>query len=156
VNKVALGQVFSEYLFFPCQFAFHQLLHNHHRLSSETGTIGQRVTDVPSGLSLTPPQGANWTRLGVRVAYVVCGCETYSLASRDEHTLRRSVQVHTVVNIKCICLLGCDVVYFDRKELTLYNHFLSSSSPKMEAASSTKVSATLHQTTWRHTPQASA
>jgi hypothetical protein len=26
---VALGQVFSEYFGFPCQFAFHRLLHNH-------------------------------------------------------------------------------------------------------------------------------
>jgi hypothetical protein len=28
----------------------------HYHLSSETGTIGQLVADVPSGLSLTPPQ----------------------------------------------------------------------------------------------------
>jgi hypothetical protein len=35
VDKVALGQVFSEYLGFPCQFSFHQLLHiHHHYLSS--------------------------------------------------------------------------------------------------------------------------
>jgi hypothetical protein len=30
VDEVALGQVFSEYFGFPCQFAFHRLLHNHH------------------------------------------------------------------------------------------------------------------------------
>jgi hypothetical protein len=54
VNKVALGQVFSKYLGFPCQFSFHRLLHTHH-LSSGPGTIGQLVVDVPSGLSLTPP-----------------------------------------------------------------------------------------------------
>jgi hypothetical protein len=29
VDKVALGQVFSEYGF-PCQSLLHQLLHNHH------------------------------------------------------------------------------------------------------------------------------
>jgi hypothetical protein len=29
VDKVALGQVFSEYFTFPCQSSFHQLLHNH-------------------------------------------------------------------------------------------------------------------------------
>jgi hypothetical protein len=40
-GKVALGQVLSEYFGFPCQFAFHQLLHNHHHLSSGAGTIGQ-------------------------------------------------------------------------------------------------------------------
>jgi hypothetical protein len=54
VDKVALGQIF----FFstsvsPCQFAFHQLLPNHH-LYSGAGTIGQLVADVPSGLSFIP------------------------------------------------------------------------------------------------------
>jgi hypothetical protein len=56
VDKVPLGQVFSEYFGFPCQFSFHRLLHIHHHPSSGVGTIGQLVTDVPSGLSLTPPQ----------------------------------------------------------------------------------------------------
>jgi hypothetical protein len=46
---------FSEYFDFPCQFSFHRLLHTHH-LSSGAGIIGQIVADVPSGLSLTPPQ----------------------------------------------------------------------------------------------------
>jgi hypothetical protein len=55
VDRVALGQVFSEYFGFPCQFSFHQLLHTHNHLSSGAGTIGQLVDDVPSGLSLTPP-----------------------------------------------------------------------------------------------------
>jgi hypothetical protein len=56
VDNVALGQVFSEYFGFPFQFSFHRLLHIHHHLSSGAGTIGQTVADVPSGLSLTPPQ----------------------------------------------------------------------------------------------------
>jgi hypothetical protein len=56
VDKVALGQVSSEYFDFPCQFSFHRLLHIHHHLSSRAGTIGQLVADVPSGLSLTAPQ----------------------------------------------------------------------------------------------------
>jgi hypothetical protein len=30
VDKVALGQVFSEYIDFPWQFSFHRLLHTHH------------------------------------------------------------------------------------------------------------------------------
>jgi hypothetical protein len=46
VDKVALGQVFSEYFGFPCQFSFHQLLQK--SSSSITGvcTIGQsgRIT----------------------------------------------------------------------------------------------------------------
>jgi hypothetical protein len=29
VDKVALGQVFSEYFGFPCQSLFHQILHHH-------------------------------------------------------------------------------------------------------------------------------
>jgi hypothetical protein len=40
-------------LWFSCQFSFNRLLHNHH-LSAGNGTIGQRVADVPGGLSLTP------------------------------------------------------------------------------------------------------
>jgi hypothetical protein len=55
VDKVALGQVFSEYLGFPSQFSFQRLLHTHH-LSSGAGTICQLVAEVPSGYSLTPPQ----------------------------------------------------------------------------------------------------
>jgi hypothetical protein len=52
VDKVALGQVSSEYFGFPC-FSFHCLLHH---LSSAAGTIGRTVADVPSGLSSIPFQ----------------------------------------------------------------------------------------------------
>jgi hypothetical protein len=41
VDKVALGQVFSKYFGFPCQYLFRQFLHNHHHLFSGAGTIGQ-------------------------------------------------------------------------------------------------------------------
>jgi hypothetical protein len=61
------GQVISEYVGFPCQSSFHQLLHNHRHLSSGAGTIGQLVADVPSGLSLTPPQETKKNRLELRV-----------------------------------------------------------------------------------------
>jgi hypothetical protein len=47
---------FFRLLWFSCQFSFHRLLHIHHHLSSEGGTIGQLVADISSGLSLTPPQ----------------------------------------------------------------------------------------------------
>jgi hypothetical protein len=30
VDKVAIGQVVSEYFGFPCQFSFHRLLDTHH------------------------------------------------------------------------------------------------------------------------------
>jgi hypothetical protein len=56
VDKFALGQVFSEYLGFPCQFSFHRLFHIHLHLSSGAGTISQLLADVPSGLNLTLPQ----------------------------------------------------------------------------------------------------
>jgi hypothetical protein len=42
VDKVALGQVFSEYFGFPCQSSFYQLFHNHPHLSSAVCTIGQK------------------------------------------------------------------------------------------------------------------
>jgi hypothetical protein len=38
VDKVALGQVFSERFCFPCQFSFHRLPHIHRHLSSGAGT----------------------------------------------------------------------------------------------------------------------
>jgi hypothetical protein len=68
VDKLALGQVFSEYFGFPYQFSFHRLLHAHH-LSSGAGTIGQALADVPSGLTisltgLTPPQEKKRKRTG--------------------------------------------------------------------------------------------
>jgi hypothetical protein len=50
------GAGFLRVLRFPRQLSFHRLLHIHHHLSSEAGTIGQLVADVSSGLSLTPPQ----------------------------------------------------------------------------------------------------
>jgi hypothetical protein len=42
VDKMALGQDFSEYFGFPCQSSFHQLLHNHPDVSSGACTIGQK------------------------------------------------------------------------------------------------------------------
>jgi hypothetical protein len=41
VDKVALGEVFSEYLRFLCRYSFHQELHNHHHFSSGAGATGQ-------------------------------------------------------------------------------------------------------------------
>jgi hypothetical protein len=53
VDKVALGQVFSEYFGFPCHSSLQQLLHNHPHLSSGAGTIGQNWPQY-KGLSPTP------------------------------------------------------------------------------------------------------
>jgi hypothetical protein len=52
VDKVALGQVYTGYFGFPCQFSSHRLLHIHHHLSSGASPIGQTVADVPSGVTL--------------------------------------------------------------------------------------------------------
>jgi hypothetical protein len=68
VDKLALGQVFSEYIGFPRQLSFHRMLHTHH-LSSGVGTIGKTVADVPSGLSLTPPQETKKTKTKKKHSY---------------------------------------------------------------------------------------
>jgi hypothetical protein len=60
VDKVALGQVFFKHFGFPCLYSFHRLLHTRH-LPYGAGTVGQLVVDVPSGLSLTPPQETRYT-----------------------------------------------------------------------------------------------
>jgi hypothetical protein len=50
VDKVALGQVFSEYFGFPCQ-SFHQFLHNHYHY--HPGLV-QQASSGRSTQSLTP------------------------------------------------------------------------------------------------------
>jgi hypothetical protein len=49
------GAGFLRVLRFPLPILIPSMLYTHH-LSSGAGTIGQLVADVPSGLSLTPPQ----------------------------------------------------------------------------------------------------
>jgi hypothetical protein len=63
VDKLALGQVFSEYFGFSCQYSFRRGLHIHHHLSLGAGTIGQLVADVTSGVSLTPPKKTKKTKI---------------------------------------------------------------------------------------------
>jgi hypothetical protein len=67
VDKVTVGQVFSEYLGLPCQLSFHRLLHTH-PLSSGAGTIGQIVADVASGLNLTTPQETKKIRSEINIS----------------------------------------------------------------------------------------
>jgi hypothetical protein len=80
VDKVALGQVFSEYFGFPCQLSSHRLLHTHH-LSAGAGTIGHLLADVPSGLSLTPPQETKKKKLKYIFKSELLFC--YSLHKRN-------------------------------------------------------------------------
>jgi hypothetical protein len=54
VDKLVLGQVFSEYFGFTCQ-SFHRLLHTHLHQSSEADAIGQILTDVPNKIRVTSP-----------------------------------------------------------------------------------------------------
>jgi hypothetical protein len=77
VDKVALRQVSSEYFGFPCHFSFHRLLHTHH-LSSAGGTISKTVADVPSGLSLTPPQKSKKNIHSIRVSTHVASMHTHN------------------------------------------------------------------------------
>jgi hypothetical protein len=100
---MALRQVFSEYFGFPCQLAFHRLLHIHHILSSGTGTIGQLVADVPSGLSLTPPQETK-KELTTLKSYKL----SLRLRSRDQYmyslfisTIRTTCSAHAI-SVKCL------------------------------------------------------
>jgi hypothetical protein len=62
MDKVALGQVFSEYFCFHCH-SFHRLLHTHHHPPSGAGTVGQIVAEVSSGFSLNPPKKKNASEL---------------------------------------------------------------------------------------------
>jgi hypothetical protein len=55
MDKVALGQLYSEYFRFLCQ-SFHRLLHTHLHPTSEAGAIGQIVANVSSQLFHSTPQ----------------------------------------------------------------------------------------------------
>jgi hypothetical protein len=76
VDKVALGQAFFEYFGFPCQFSFHQLLHIHHHLSSEAGTIGQLVATYQVDLASPHPQE---TKKKAYAITILCLCIPLSL-----------------------------------------------------------------------------
>jgi hypothetical protein len=94
LDKVALGQVFSVYFAFHCQFSFHRLLHTHHPTSG-AGTIGQLVTDAPNGLSLTPPP-RNLKKIHIRYTGFVFGVtsnypENKSFLKRDNRTTWKSL-----------------------------------------------------------------
>jgi hypothetical protein len=52
VDKAHWDRSLFECFGFLCQSLFHQMLHTH--LSNGTGTIGQLVADVPSGLTVSP------------------------------------------------------------------------------------------------------
>jgi hypothetical protein len=65
VGKAALAQAFSEYFNFPCP-SFYCLLHTHHHPSTRTGTIGQIVADIASGLSFTDVTQSSYSLFNFR------------------------------------------------------------------------------------------
>jgi hypothetical protein len=69
VDKVPLGQVFSEYFVFPRQFSFPLVLHTHHHLSSGAGTIGQRMAEMPS---VTSAQKTKKKNNKINLCFLVC------------------------------------------------------------------------------------
>jgi hypothetical protein len=111
VDKVALGQVLSDYFGFSCQFSFHQLLHNHH-LPSGAGTMGQLVADVPSGLSLTPPQ------VSKKIDIFAC----FLLNLRQE--TRNRQKSHIFLGIQTVTerrgqTLGTSLTYLNEKKMSV-------------------------------------
>jgi hypothetical protein len=56
VREIDTGAGFFRVLQFPLPISYHRLLHTYRHLSSMAGTVGQEEADVPSGLSLSPPQ----------------------------------------------------------------------------------------------------
>jgi hypothetical protein len=75
VDKVALGQVSSEYFCFLRQFSLHQMLHTH--LLSGIGAIGQLVADVPNEISLTPPQETKKKNMEQNIGHKICFFHIY-------------------------------------------------------------------------------
>jgi hypothetical protein len=71
MDGLELGQLFSEYFGFPCQFSFHRLFQTHY-LSSGAGKVAQILTGVPSGLSLN---------LSQRNVKQLCGSENWDAPS---------------------------------------------------------------------------
>jgi hypothetical protein len=88
VDKVALGKVFSGYFGFPYH-SFYRMLHTHHHPPSGAGTVGQTVADMPSGLSVTPPQEIIIIIIKlVRTAPSNCSCARVTALCAHEHKVR--------------------------------------------------------------------
>jgi hypothetical protein len=64
VDKVASGQVFSEYFGFPCQNpSFHQLLHHHHHYHNSKYKRKIEVPPFGEGPHVAPFKGAKGSRV---------------------------------------------------------------------------------------------
>jgi hypothetical protein len=96
VDKVALVQVFSDCFGFPCQFSFHQMLHNHPHLSSWAGITGQLMADVPSGLSLPP-----LTETKKQKKNYACRNRNYAACYEVIHSWALTRAVCTTISVHC-------------------------------------------------------
>jgi hypothetical protein len=125
VDKVALGQVYSQYFCFSCQFSFHRLFHthHHHHQSIGVGKKGQIVVEVPSGLSLTQPQ---WKKK--KLKYFAFHCATVYTPNwpwRFWHVvLRQALAVeglHSILSVLMALLPALDINnhYNDRSVIIL-------------------------------------
>jgi hypothetical protein len=75
-GQSGIGARFLRILRFLLPILIPPTLHIHHHLSSGAGTIGQLLADVPSGLSLTPPQETKKTNniiLPPTIRFPLCG-----------------------------------------------------------------------------------
>jgi hypothetical protein len=91
VDKVALGNIFSDYFGFPCQFSFHRLFHIH--LSSGAGTIDQIVADVPSGHKKLK---RNWVRQSQQ-------SERNMITKAGQEELQQKRKQKLTQNKLCVC-----------------------------------------------------
>jgi hypothetical protein len=66
---------------------FHRLLHTHHHPLSRAGTVGQRVADIPSGLSLIPPHKLLNEEAIQFLHFDVHTFSASEITSMQEHTL---------------------------------------------------------------------
>jgi hypothetical protein len=95
-EEVALGHVFSKYFGFPCQFAFHRLLHK--SSSSVIWSWYNRpvVAAIPSGLSLT-----TWERRNNRLEFPKLAV----------HGLRQKLKWSSSIFKFKIALNGCEMIF---------------------------------------------
>jgi hypothetical protein len=75
VDKLALGQILSEYFGFPCQFSFRRLIHTHHHLSSGAGTTCQIRSCRHTKWTQSPPKHAALRVLCIQRLSILSGPE---------------------------------------------------------------------------------
>jgi hypothetical protein len=104
MNKVPVRHVFCEYSGFPCH-SFLRQLHTHS--SPGAGTVGQTVTDVPSGFSLTPPQEIKLVLLEKLIVGILdTFCEPSPQSSQQRTTHFLNIIPHLGLNPPSVLFLS--------------------------------------------------